>query len=92
MDLIKLEKQVKLIPLFCCIGILALRGSIRDKSGDLMTIWVSILISIIVLSLLFRIHLEKKNGTFVLKNYYLLLLFLVLSVAMFVYNLVTIPA
>lgn len=91
MDLIKLEKQVKLIPLFCCIGILVLRNSIKDKNGDLMTAWVSILISIAVLSLLFRIYLEKKNGTFVLKNYYLLLFFILLSATMFVYNLLTIP-
>ena len=92
MEATKLEKQIKLVPLFCCIGILALRGLVRDKSSDSMTIWVLVLASIAVLSFMFRIYLEKKNGTFVLKRYYLLFIVLILTTAMFIYNLVTIPS
>ena len=92
MQTTKLEKQIRLIPLFCCIGILALRGLIRDETSDLMTIWVFILASIAVLSFLFRIYLEKKNGTFVLKKYYVLLFFILITTAMLIYNFLTIPS
>lgn len=92
MDTIKLEKQIKSIPLFCCIGILALRGLIRDKSSDSMVIWVSIFASIAVLSFLGRIYLEKKNDTFVLKKYYMLFLVIAIMAVMFIYNYLTISA
>jgi hypothetical protein len=92
MDTVRLEKQVRMIPLFCCLGYLALRGIIRDKSSDLIVIWGLILASIAILSFLFRIYLEKRNGTFVLKRYYLMLGFILFSVAIFIYNLVAVPA
>jgi len=92
MDATKIEKQIKLIPLFCCVGVLALRGLVGDKSSGSMTIWVLVLASIAVLSFMFRIYLEKKNGTLVLKRYYLLFVVLILTTAMFIYNLLTIPS
>lgn len=67
---------------------LLLRGkAVNDVSNP---IWLYIVIGLGILgvgSFFFRMYLEKKNGTFVAKRYYLVYFFIIISAVMFVYQL-----
>lgn len=87
MDTVKLEKQIRIIPLLAFIAILVIHQLVEDpKSMAIM--WVTLGLSFVAsLALGFRIHLEKKNGTYVARRYYMLWFFLTVGAGMFLYNL-----
>lgn len=88
MDTVKLEKQIRIIPLLACIAILVLRQVIEDTES-MMMLWITIGLALVAtLGLLGRIYLEKRNGTYVARRYYLLWFFLIFGAGMFVYNLI----
>lgn len=65
---------------------------LRDKAVNDVSnpIWLYIVIGLGILgvgSFFFRMYLEKKNGTFVAKRYYLVYFFIIISAVMFVYQL-----
>ena len=88
MNTIKLEKQMRIVPLICIVLMLLLRDkAVNDVSNP---IWLYIVIGLGILgvgSFFFRMYLEKKNGTFVAKRYYLVYFFIIISAVMFVYQL-----
>ena len=88
MNTIKLEKQMRIVPLICIAFMLLLRDkAVNDVSNP---IWLYIVIGLGILgvgSFFFRMYLEKKNGTFVAKRYYLVYFFIIISAVMFVYQL-----
>ncbi len=87
MDTLKLEQQMRLVPLICVVAMLLLRQFIK---GDENPIWmiVSIILGVLALaSFFFKMYLEKKNGHFIAKRYYVFYFFIIISLAMLVYNL-----
>ncbi len=87
MDTIKLEKQMRIVPLICVVAMLMLR-QFTDNSNP---IWMSVSIILGVLALgsfFFKMYLEKRNGHFIAKRYYVFYFFIVISLAMLIFNLV----
>ncbi|WP_432672805.1 hypothetical protein [Flavobacterium sp. SM2513] len=87
MDTVKLEKQMRIVPLICVVAMLLLR---QFTEGDANPIWtiISIVLGLLALaSFFFKMYLEKKNGTFIAKRYYVFYFFIIISMAMLVYNL-----
>lgn len=83
----KLEKQIRIIPLICCVLILLLRQITKSDENSVWVIISIILGSIALISFFFKIYLEKQNGTFVAKRYYIFYLFILISLTMFLTQL-----
>lgn len=81
-----LEKQTRLVPLFCFMLILLGRNFFETTEPIFLTVGALVLSTIAVGSILFRIYLEKQNGTFVAKKYYIFYFFMALSTFVFLYN------
>ena len=87
MDTVKLEKQIRIVPLLACIAILLARQTVEDPNS-LTMVWVSCgLAMIAILAFAMRIYLEKKNGTYVARRYYVLWFILLFGAATFLYQL-----
>jgi hypothetical protein len=87
MDTVKLEKQMRIVPLICVVAMLLLR---QFAKGDESTIWMilSVVLGVLALaSFFFKMYLEKINGHFIAKRYYVFYFFIVISLTMLVYNL-----
>ena len=88
MNTIKLEKQMRIVPLICVVMMLLFRQFAKGDENPVWTI-VTIVLGILALtSFFFRMYLEKKNGHFVAKRYYLFNFFIIISAVMVVYQLV----
>lgn len=83
----KLEKQIRLVPLICCGLILFIRQFTFSSENPIWLIISIILGFVALISFLFKIYLEKQNGTFVAKRYYIFYLFILISLTMFVVQL-----
>lgn len=83
----KLEKQIRIVPLICFTIILIMRQLTKTSENPVWVIITIILASIALLSFFFKIYLEKQNGTFVAKRYYIFYLFILISLTMFVVQL-----
>ncbi|WP_396179096.1 hypothetical protein [Flavobacterium sp.] len=88
MDTVKLEKQLRLVPLVCFVLILFLRKMFESTGSLLLTIGTIILGFIAVGSFLFRIYLEKQNGTFVAKKYYIFYFIIIIWMVMYFYEMI----
>lgn len=88
MDTVKLEKQLRLVTLVCFVLILFLRKMFESTGSLLLTIGTIILGCIAVGSFLFRIYLEKQNGTFVAKKYYIFYFIVIIWVVMYLYEMI----
>ena len=87
MDTLKLEKQMRLVPLICVVAMLLLRQFIEGEENPILMI-LSIVLGILALvSFFFKMYLEKVNGHFIAKRYYVFYFFIVISLTMLVYNL-----
>lgn len=87
MDLVKLEKQLRIIPLICVVLMLLLR---EKATTDTNFVWLYIVIGLGILgvsSFFFRMYLAKKDGTSIAKRYYLVYFFIIISAVMFVTQL-----
>ena len=87
MDSKKLETQIRIVPLVCVILMLVLRDKAVNSPNP---IWMYVVIALGLTafsSFIYRIYLEKKNGTFVAKRYYLVFSLLIISTLVFVYSL-----
>lgn len=86
MDTVQLEKQMRIVPLICVVAMLILRQFTDNSNPIWMT--VSIILGLLALaSFFFKMYLEKKNGHFIAKRYYVFYFFIVISLAMLVFNL-----
>jgi hypothetical protein len=88
MNTVKLEKQLRLVPLVCFVLILFLRKMFESTGSLLLTIGTIILGFIAVGSFLFRIYLEKQNGTFVAKKYYIFYFIIIIWMVMYFYEMI----
>ena len=87
MDTIKLEKKMRIVPLICVVAMLILRQFTDNSNPIWMT--VSIILGVLALaSFFFKMYLEKRNGHFIGKRYYVFYFFIVISLAMLIFNLV----
>lgn len=87
MDSVKLEKQLRMVPLVCLVLMLLLRNK---AINDTNPVWMYLLIAFGVLGVatfIYRIILERKNGTFVARRYYLVLFFVIISTVMFLFQM-----
>lgn len=87
MDSVKLEKQLRMVPLVCLVLMLLLRNKAINETNP---VWMYLLIAFGVLGVaifIYRIILERKNGTFVARRYYLVLFFVIISTVMFLFQM-----
>jgi Na+/alanine symporter len=87
MDSKKLETKIRIIPLVCVVSILVLRDKTVNSPNP---VWMYVVIALGLIafsSFIYRIYLEKKNGTFVAKRYYLVFSLFIISTLVFVYSL-----
>ena len=90
MDSVKLEKQMRIVPLICFLLILFLR-QLDDTADNTIKMIVSIGLGILaIVAFIFKMYLEKKNGHFVAKRYYIFYFFILISLAMFLYQMMNI--
>ena len=87
MNTLKLEKQLRIVPIICFLLILLFR-KFFENSETLLTIGTIVLGIIAVGSFGFRIYLEKKNGTFVAKRYYIFYFIIVIWIVMYFYEMI----
>ena len=86
MNTVKLEKQMRIVPLICVVMMLLFRQFTKGDENPVWTI-VTIVLGVLALtSFFFKMYLEKRNGHFVAKRYYLFYFFIIISLVMFVYN------
>ena len=87
MNTVKLEQQMRIVPLICVVAMLLLRQFTKDSENPIWMI-ISIVLGLLALaSFLFKIYLKKKNGHFIAKRYYVFYFFIIISLGMLVYNL-----
>ena len=87
MNTVKLEQQMRIVPLICVVAMLLLRQFTKDSENPIWMI-ISIVLGLLALaSFFFKMYLEKKNGHFIAKRYYVFYFFIIISLGMLVYNL-----
>ena len=86
MNTVKLEKQMRIVPLICVVMMLLFRQFAKGDENPVWTIVTIVLGILALISFFFKMYLEKKNGHFVAKRYYLFYFFIIISLVMFVYN------
>lgn len=87
MNTVKLERQIRLIPLIFIIIMLFLKSEAIESSNPLW-LYAAVLFGVLGFSFfIFRIYLEKKNGKFVAKRYYLISFLMALAAVFFLYSL-----
>ncbi len=86
MDTTRLEKQMRNITLICAGGLLIIRLFFKETDNPIVTYLIIALLLTIIVTFIYRLYLEKKNGTFVAKRYYLVFFFLIVSTLIFLYS------
>lgn len=87
MNTVKLEKQMRIVPLICVVAMLLLRQFTKDSENPIWMI-ISIVLGVCALaSFFFKMYLEKQNGHFVARRYFVFYFFIIISLVMLVYNL-----
>jgi len=83
MDTIKLEKRLRLVPLACVLLIIVLQKLVADEDYFLELMVTIALLVVSLSSAIYITYLEKKDGRFNPKKYYLFIFFLLISVLIF---------
>ena len=78
-----LEKRLRLVPFICLLLIFVLKRFISDEDYFLELMITIALLLVSLGSFIFIIYLEKKDGRFNLKKYYLFIFFIIISVLIF---------
>ena len=86
MDNVKLEKRLRLVPFVCFLLIFLGRKFIAEENSFLAMIFTIVLAVISIASFIYVMHLEKKDGRFNAKKYYLFYFFIIISFVVFLYS------
>ena len=86
MDNLQLEKRLRLVPFVCFILIFFGRKFIGEEYSLLAVIGTIILALISIASFLYIMHLEKKDGRFNPKKYYLFYFFILIAIVIFLFS------
>ena len=86
MDNLKLEKRLRLVPFVCVLLIIVLRNFIGDENAFLVLIATIFLALTSIASFFYIMILEKKDGRFNPKKYYIFYFFIVISLVIFAFN------
>jgi len=84
-----LEKRLRLVPFICLLLIFVLKRFIPDEDYFLELMITIALLLVSLGSFIFIIYLEKKDGRFNLKKYYLFIFFILISAAIFAFSFVS---
>lgn len=80
---LKLEKRLRLVPFICLLLIFVLKRFISDEDSFFELMVTLALLVVSLGSFVFIIYLEKKDGRFNPKKYYLFIFFIFISVLIF---------
>lgn len=86
MDNVKLEKRLRLVPFVCFIFIFFARKFIGEEYSLLAVIGTIVLALISIASFVYIGYLEKKDGRFNPKKYYLFYFFIIISIVIFLFS------
>ena len=86
MDPVKLEKRLRLVPFACVLLIIVLRKFLGDENSFFVLIATIFLALISIVSFFYIMHLEKKDGRFNPRKYYVFYFFIIISVLIFAYK------
>ena len=86
MDNLKLEKRLRLVPFACVLLIIVLRKFIGEENSFLVLIATIFLALISIASFFYIMRLEKKDGRFNLKKYYVFYFFIIIAIVIFLFS------
>lgn len=86
MDNVKLEKRLRLVPFVCFLFMFFGRKFIGEENSLLALIGTIILALISIASFVYIRYLEKKDGRFNPKKYYLFYFFIIIAIVIFLFS------
>lgn len=86
MDNLQLEKRLRIVP-FVCFLLISLGRSFIGEEYSLLAMIITIVLAVIsIASFIYVMHLEKKDGRFNAKKYYLFYFFILITFVIFLYS------
>lgn len=82
----KLERNLRLVPILCVLGIIIMRRSVSKEDVVMQLIGTIVFTIVAIISYSYVIYLEKKDGRFNPKKYYVLCFFIFISTCVFLFN------